>query len=728
MSLLLGFLAVGNVALAVDLPGTPTSSSDTQKSQAVALPDPLTLTADWFGFFSDASKESLPQRADQMNQRLSEIKAGLAPSSPVRALITQLQLQVTNYAHSASTTTVATEPVFVPPQSLDLADALRLNRKLDMLRSAATLTEIEIKKKDSQINSLQAKLADIKAKYLSLSSADPDRLKTGLEIMQARFKEAADSQYLKRLKQTHKNRAKQIAAMSDFLSDQAAARLIYSANVQRSWDEEKQKLSTRLDDLKQPSAGVGISGPGLSESDQSPALSQSSDNLLRLNQILDETRRAFLNARIDLLAEGLTFNHDLKNTSKVTTTPLLERLDTLKKHQKDWARQLSHWQDDLALQRKLIRSLGHDAGVSQGGTGAQSSENKSALLQQVSTIQDNLDQLSATLADVDALTRLENQWITLHQGVWARWIGELRQNISGWRDTLGTLFTASLFQINDTPVTVTGLLRVLLILIVAWWVSKALRNGLARITAKRPGFNPSSVYTLGKVLHYAIITFGVMFALSSIGLDLSKFALLVSALGVGIGFGLQTLVSNFVSGMILLFERSLKIGDFVELQSGVSGEVRQINIRSTLVTTNDNIDIVIPNSEFVNGRVINWTMHEAARRVHIPFGVAYGTDKDLVRRAVLEAARKVPFTLDQPGREPQVWLVNFGDSSLNFELVVWLNQEGVKKPGAVNATYNWAIETALTQHNIEIPFPQRDVHIRSTAAHNPIEKNQAASD
>jgi small-conductance mechanosensitive channel len=254
----------------------------------------------------------------------------------------------------------------------------------------------------------------------------------------------------------------------------------------------------------------------------------------------------------------------------------------------------------------------------------------------------------------------------------------------------------------------------LIILIAAWWISKLLRSALQRVAEKRQTVNTSSIYTLSRILHYLILLVGIMVALSSIGIDFTKFALFASALGVGIGFGLQTLVSNFVAGLIILFEKSLKIGDFVELESGVTGEVREINMRSTLVTTNDNIDIVVPNSEFVNGRVTNWTMREAHRRVHISFGVAYGTDKELVKKAALEAANDVPVTLKTNVlRQPQLWFVEFGDSSLNFELVVWLNPEAVKSPGAVNAKYLWEIDNKLRKYGIEVPFPQRDLHLRS---------------
>jgi small-conductance mechanosensitive channel len=237
---------------------------------------------------------------------------------------------------------------------------------------------------------------------------------------------------------------------------------------------------------------------------------------------------------------------------------------------------------------------------------------------------------------------------------------------------------------------------------------------VSRIAAHRPNFNPASLYALNRLLHYTVLTLGFAIALASLGLDLDKFALFASALGVGVGFGLQNMVSNFVAGMMLLFEKTLKVGDFIELESGITGEVREINFRSTVVTTNDNVDIVVPNSVFVQGHVMNWTMREANRRIHVPFGVAYGSDKELVRKAVLEAAATVGHTLaGDERRTPQVWLVGFGDSSLDFELIVWLNQQAVKRPAAVKADYLWAIETALGKYHIEIPFPQRDLHIRS---------------
>ncbi|MEO7148366.1 MAG: mechanosensitive ion channel domain-containing protein [Rhodanobacteraceae bacterium] len=290
-------------------------------------------------------------------------------------------------------------------------------------------------------------------------------------------------------------------------------------------------------------------------------------------------------------------------------------------------------------------------------------------------------------------------------------------------DTLET-FRGALHRINEVldiqlvgtsgvKLTIGDVIGAIVALLTVLLISRLVRAGLNRY-AKRHKNNQAALYTLSRIVHYILLVIGVMIALSVAGIPLSKFEVFAGALGVGLGFGMQAIFSNFVSGLIILFDRSLKVGDFVELANGTHGEVRDIHIRATRVTTNDNIDILVPNSEFVTHNVINWTLRDVSRRQRIPFGVAYGSDKELVKKAALEAAREVPFTQAQDGpRRPQVWLTGFGDSALNFALVVWLNADAVKRPGSVTAAYNWALHNALTKYEIELPFPQRDLHVRS---------------
>lgn len=269
-------------------------------------------------------------------------------------------------------------------------------------------------------------------------------------------------------------------------------------------------------------------------------------------------------------------------------------------------------------------------------------------------------------------------------------------------------------EIFDTTLRWSDLITAAIIAVVAIVVAVLLRQAIVRYSRREDAVHTSTWYTLSRLVAYIVLTIGFFLVIAELGVPLSRFTLLAGALGVGLGFGLQPLVGNFVAGIVLLLDKSLKVGDFVELESGATGQVRDIRMRATTIVTNDNIDVIVPNLEFVTGRVVNWTHRDVRRRVRIPFGVAYGTDKELVKKAALEAAEAVPFTLDLDGPlRPQVWLSEFGDSALGFELVVWLNPEATMKPIAVTAAYNWALHSALQQHGIEIPFPQRDVHVRT---------------
>ena len=273
-----------------------------------------------------------------------------------------------------------------------------------------------------------------------------------------------------------------------------------------------------------------------------------------------------------------------------------------------------------------------------------------------------------------------------------------------------------LITIGSTEISALRLFGLCLILLLSWWGAHFVERALMRLGGfKRKAFSESGLYALGRVLRYLVWIVGSIVGLNYIGFDLSSLAIMGGALGVGIGFGLQNIFSNLISGVIILVEKTLKVGDFVDLESGVMGRVAEINMRYTRITTNDAVDIIVPNSEFINRRVINWTFGDQLRRLHVPFGVAYGSDKERVRDAVLKVARDLPDTVEDDTHKTEVWLVALGESSLDFELVIWVGDRGVRAPARVTASYVWAIETALRDAGIEIPFPQRDLHVRSGA-------------
>jgi small-conductance mechanosensitive channel len=272
-------------------------------------------------------------------------------------------------------------------------------------------------------------------------------------------------------------------------------------------------------------------------------------------------------------------------------------------------------------------------------------------------------------------------------------------------------FDTPLFRLGGATITLTTLLAVAAVL-VGCAIAVAVVEMGARRMARREAGNASALYAGSRIARYAIWIAGSFLAISVAGIDLGGLAFLAGALGVGIGFGLQNVVNNFVCGIVILLEGTLRIGDFVDLQSGVRGHVRAIGLRYTQVTTNDAIDVIVPNSEFVNGRVTNWTLGSSNRRVRVPFSVAYGADKEAVRSAAIGAAGRVAGTLGDEAHAPGVWLVNLGDNGMEFELVVWVGADRVARPSNTHAAYLWEIESALRAAGIEVPFPQRDLRVR----------------
>jgi small-conductance mechanosensitive channel len=279
-----------------------------------------------------------------------------------------------------------------------------------------------------------------------------------------------------------------------------------------------------------------------------------------------------------------------------------------------------------------------------------------------------------------------------------------------------SLLDFTLAEIGGAPITVAGILLATVIFIVALLLSRLAVGLISRLRRRMPQ-GGTALYILEKFAGYGIAVFGVIFALSSMGLNLSSFAVFAGALGVGVGLGLQGVAKEFVSGIVLLFDSIVNIGDFIEIPGegrGVRGIVYEIGARAIRIRTNDGVDVFVPNSKLIEERFINWTLKGETRRIHIPFSVAYGVDKAHVREVVLAAAKTVDFTLPDEGlRRTQVWMTSFGDSALNFELVVWPSVEAVKRPAAMQAAYTWAIDDALRAAGIEIPFPQRDIRIRS---------------
>lgn len=246
----------------------------------------------------------------------------------------------------------------------------------------------------------------------------------------------------------------------------------------------------------------------------------------------------------------------------------------------------------------------------------------------------------------------------------------------------------------------------------AFLLARVFQSGMHRL---RGAFKTGApvAYVVEQLGTYAIVLIGVVSGAATLGLDLSSLALFGGAVGVGVGLGLQGIVKEFVSGIVLIFDPMVQVGDFVELQNDVRGEVVEIGPRAVRLRTNDDLNVVIPNSVFMQDRVTNWTYNSASRRIHVPFSVAEESDIAKVRDIALAAARALPFTLPEDGlHKTQVWLNGFAGGGLEFDLVVWPTLESSRHPRTLHAAYTWAIYEALRAAGIRNAQDQLDLRLR----------------
>jgi small-conductance mechanosensitive channel len=272
------------------------------------------------------------------------------------------------------------------------------------------------------------------------------------------------------------------------------------------------------------------------------------------------------------------------------------------------------------------------------------------------------------------------------------------------------LLRRELFRLSDTPVSMLSILIFFLGIATTLTLSKLARKAVMRYLEKRNA-PAGAVYAAGRILQYVLVVSGTLVCVDTLGVDVGTLAALGAMLSVGIGFGLQNITQNFISGIILLIERPIQKGDFVVVGE-IVGTVIEIEMRATKVLSRDGVAMIVPNSEFVSGRVFNQSHPTTRKRVRIAVGVAYGTDTTLVRETLIGIGLAHDMVLKDPA--PIVLFNKFGDSSLDFELAVWLDSP--EREPVIMSELRFEIDRVFRQKGIEIPFPQREIHVRGKGA------------
>jgi small-conductance mechanosensitive channel len=271
------------------------------------------------------------------------------------------------------------------------------------------------------------------------------------------------------------------------------------------------------------------------------------------------------------------------------------------------------------------------------------------------------------------------------------------------------IWNAELFSAGQNVFTLGSISMLIISVVLLFFITGRFYRLLLHRIFPRYNLDPAASLSMATITRYVILVIGFVIIFQTTGINLSALGILFGALGIGIGFGLQNITSNFISGIIILFEKPVKIGDRVELGS-IVGNIEKISARATTIINNDNIAVVVPNSEFINNQVINWSLNDRKVRFNYPVGVSYKEDPNRIKRLLLEVALANRGVLRNP--PPDVLFEDFGDSSLDFNLRVWTDEYS-DRPKVLKSQLYYAVFEKFREHGVEIPFPQRDLHLRS---------------
>lgn len=698
-----GIWGLVSLAYAASVPFADYGQQTELSAEPVEIPQPASLEANWWRFF-EVGGEELEQRIQKAIEALKPLPTKLASERTVaaRQFIERIESNLQALPQARSQPTPTPPPLLGYAENYTVSQLLDIAGRLSQLQAQLQAERDEVASVEGAIKAAHQRIDTQLAAYLALSPANPERVVRGLEIMADRSALALTEEQLRVRKGSLQVQEVRLQQLTDEQTVAAQRLFAEKADLTRLTSEIQQTQSELIqaEDLltnAQARAAQARASSIVSNDPEDQATA-----LYRQQQAL---QAAVAKAIIEMRLLKLQAEHQLVSLlldiSSLDTQVLRQRLSALDTRLAKIREQATGWTRDSERERsragEAMALLSAEEGAGALTFVKLLNQERLNLAQETLVALQRLDEV---MAQASLLIEQVQVQLAHKEGAWRDWLARIGHILERLWERSTELANRSLFKIESTPVTALGLLWMVFILFLAWLLSYWLRHALRKLGQSREQISQSAIYTVSRLSHYVIIGLGFMIGLSSIGIDLTNFAVVAGAIGIGIGFGLQSIVNNFVSGLILFFERSLKVGDFVELASGVTGEVREINVRSTRINTNDNVDVMVPNSQFINHDVTNWTLQEPHRRIHIPFKVAHGSDKDLVKQAALEAADRIEHTLKF--KKPSIWLVDFEDIGLLFELVVWVNPTAVKKPGSVSSAYRWEIETALRKHGIEI--------------------------
>jgi small-conductance mechanosensitive channel len=683
--------------------------SPTAENSVSELPSPADLPNTWWDSLTE-NPSRLNANLKALSAELQDIPAGFdegqnqQAQTLIRGIETNIKAYLSSREHAPETQQHAAP--FQKDYSLD--DFIRLAEKKKALLSKKETASLSMEQLEKSIKESDDALDREWIEYTGLKPNTQEKYLLGLEIIADRLKLAVKMENKRLLQdklEAFQNERDRINQELDY----ARSHLDLKVEDQSAWEvniqQELQQEGIAQIRLAKAYANLNPAFPDTPIGQSKKAIQDIHLNILGVKA---ETESA------DILIEQMKRDFLLLHRSPETTSNI-ESGDLAR----NWEKEITGLESKLNGYLNALKEEQENLRLvylqEEDQTPAEQKELESLLKQRLNDSQElyiALHELEGEIATARFLLQEYQHLITskgnfLTVALLSLWdiVHRIWETVSYW------LFY-SLFRIGGVPVTLFSLIEIVLIIGASYLLSSFILSGLNGLAKRKMIFAESAFYTLSRLIHYAILLLGAIIALITIGFDFTTLALIAGALSVGIGFGLQSIVKDFINGLSILFSQNIRVGDTIELKNQFIGKVKSINLLNTVIYHFDGLDLIVPNSEIIGSIMHNWTLSDPYRRLHVPFSIDYSMDKELAVEAALQAASQVPYTVKDHYSvpNPEVCIAGFGESGIEMELLVWINQR-INYPTAPLYAYLWALDTAFKEKGVRMPFPQTDIHL-----------------
>lgn len=669
-------------------------------------PNPYELTLGWWEYYQVDSKE-LAERKKDTNAYFKKIQEKIPPELEKKAqpyfehidVGLSLLIQLKEASPKVPPTLPPVKEKYTYQEWIHLSKSLQEEKeKLQYLTLRLDLANSSYK---SASNHLDSQFAE----YLKGKSTDPDRLIKGLEIIQNRIFISTEKIQIGNLESVLRGKSNQVSHLQQQI-DQAYRKIDFTTISFTSIEQELENARSKEAKAKHDYLF------NYEKIDESSSISSYE------NEELDET---LLNIKL---------NYEISRVEVINLQIQREILSWVEEKEpysrKAFQKKISSWQSIIYEIRKDVPNSEESSEL------ILQQSLKNLVLQQQSQYHISTDQ-SLELAE-NAITKIEQlkNLLAINAFLFEQ-LDEFRKSIhfsfydwiiGGWETLIDLIktntewFNRALFRIGEFPITPLSIFKFIIVLAIAFILGKLARYYTFYFGKKQRRIPARSIHVLSRVINYFVIVIGFIVAGYSIGFNVTIFAYIAGALAIWVGLGLQSIFHNFISGMIVLATKTIRVHDMIQLDTGEIGTVTDLNLRTTIIRTFDEKEIVIPNADIVNKKFYNLTLSSYTLRIKIPFRIGFNEDKEKVEKIVVEAAKKVKITSEV--RTPEIWLTGFGENYINVELVVWINTLLREKTASWYSQYYWAIDDAFRENGVEMPVPVQTIRISDSGREYPI--------